>query len=56
MKVLSQDDDVTWQDIICPDKKLIFTKVFLQVTPDIDKTIFFPTLYANCVAYVEIHI
>ena len=37
MKVLSQDDDVTWQDIICPDKILIFTKLFLQVTPDIDK-------------------
>ena len=54
MKVLSQDDHVTCQDIICGEKKLIFTKVFLQVTSD--KTIFFSTLYANCVAYAEINI
>ena len=40
----------------CDDKKLIFTKVFLQVTSDIDKTIFLLTLYANCVAYTKINL
>ena len=36
--------------------KVIFIKVFLQVTSDIDKTIFFPTLYANCVVYAKINL
>ena len=42
--------------LFCDDKKLIFTKVFLQVTPDINKTIFLLTLYANFVAYTKINL